>query len=119
MPTVNLGQAQYGERVQHELRVALSQGQFVVHYQPIVPLDGTPVTHCEALVRWQHPERGLILPGEFIPALEPGPGIVELGSWILNEVCAQLAEWRAEGHDASVAVTVMVSVSRWRTCDSS
>ena len=93
-------------RLQHELRVALSQGQFVVHYQPIVPLDGTPVTHCEALVRWQHPERGLLLPGEFIPVLEPGPGIVELGSWILNEVCAQLAEWRVAGHDASVAMNL-------------
>ncbi len=75
-------------RLLHELRVALSQGQFVVHYQPIVPLDGAPVTHCEALVRWQHPERGLLLPGEFIPVLEPGAGIVELGSWILTR-CAR------------------------------
>ncbi len=92
-------------RLQHDLRVALNDGQFVVHYQPIVPLDGSPVTHYEALVRWQHPERGLV-PGEFLPVLESGPGIVELGMWILERVCEQLVEWRATGREATVAVNL-------------
>ncbi|MDO8122623.1 EAL domain-containing protein [Isoptericola sp. b490] len=100
--------AEAGDRLRllNELRIALTEEQFVVHYQPIVPLDGSPVTHYEALVRWQHPERGLLLPGAFLPALESGPRMVELGTWILDQVGAQIATWRAAGHDASVAVNL-------------
>jgi len=100
--------AEAGERLRllNELRIALAEQQFVVHYQPIVPLDGSPVTHYEALVRWQHPEKGLLLPGTFLPVLESGPGMVELGSWVLDQVGAQIAEWKAGGREASVAVNV-------------
>lgn len=93
-------------RLQHELRVALNEEQFVVHYQPIVPLDGGIVNRYEALVRWQHPTRGLLLPAEFLPVLDAGAGIVELGTWVLEQTCQQLAAWAAEGQAASVAVNL-------------
>ncbi|HMO11109.1 MAG TPA: EAL domain-containing protein, partial [Actinotalea sp.] len=93
-------------RLLHELRVALVDGQFVVHFQPVVPLDGGRVRQFEALVRWQHPDRGLLLPGEFLPVLDSGAGVVELGALVLDQVCAQLATWRAAGREARVAVNV-------------
>jgi diguanylate cyclase (GGDEF)-like protein/PAS domain S-box-containing protein len=94
-------------RLRGQLRTALAERQFQVHYQPIVALDGPPAHRFEALVRWLHPERGPLLPFAFLGALEDGPGIVELGAWILDTVCAQLAEWRSEhGRWASVAVNI-------------
>lgn len=95
-------------RSRSELRTALEERQFVVHYQPIVPLDGAVVTAFEALVRWQHPERGLLGPGTFVPAMEDDASIVELGRWVTDEVCRQIAAWRADG-DVPVQVSVNVS----------
>ena len=87
-----------------EIRRALEQGQFEMHYQPIVDLVTGRADRFEALVRWRHPERGLILPGEFLPVMEETGLIVQLGRWIINEVCRQLAAW---GPDvANVAVNV-------------
>jgi diguanylate cyclase (GGDEF)-like protein/PAS domain S-box-containing protein len=87
-----------------EIRRALDQGQFEMHYQPIVDLVTGRADRFEALVRWRHPERGLILPGEFLPVMEETGLIVQLGRWIINEVCRQLAAW---GPDvANVAVNV-------------
>lgn len=94
-------------RARSEVRSALAERQFVVHYQPIVPLDGTSLVHFEALVRWQHPTRGLLGPAEFLPAMEEDGTIVALGRWVLDEVCRQLAEWRASSpHQAIVSVNV-------------
>ena len=81
-------------RARGEVRTALAERQFVVHYQPIVPLDGSALVHFEALVRWQHPTRGLLGPIEFLPAMEDDGTIVALGRWVLDEVCRQLGEWR-------------------------
>ncbi len=94
-------------RVQAELRHAIERGEFVVHYQPrIRPSDGC-ITSVEALVRWQHPERGLLLPGEFIAIAEESTLIEQLGAWVLDEACAQLARWRSDGLQLSrVAVNV-------------
>jgi diguanylate cyclase (GGDEF)-like protein/PAS domain S-box-containing protein len=73
-----------------ELRTAIAERQFEVHYQPIVALaDGTVVGH-EALVRWNHPDRGLVLPGEFLPIAEESGLIVEIGDQVLDHVCALL-----------------------------
>src|SRR5690606_37442013 len=66
-------------RSRSELRAALDTRQFVVHYQPIVRLDGGTLDAFEALVRWQHPERGLLMPGHFLPAMEDTDAIVALG----------------------------------------
>lgn len=94
-------------RSRSELRRALEERQFVVHYQPIVPLDGSGVTAFEALVRWEHPERGLLAPGAFVPAMEEDGTIVTLGRRVTEEVCRQVARWRAEtAHPVRVSVNV-------------
>ena len=95
-------------QVRAELRAALAEQQFVVHYQPIVPLDGSTVAHFEALVRWQHPERGLLMPGAFLPAMEDNAAIVALGTWLIDEVCSQIARWRSV-HDGAATVSVNLS----------
>ncbi|MFI7603068.1 EAL domain-containing protein [Actinoplanes sp. NPDC049681] len=86
-------------RVGAELRTALDTGQFRVVYQPIVALSSGRTVAVEALVRWDHPERGLIPPDRFIPAAERNGLIVELGEWILRTACTQAVEWRAEYGD--------------------
>jgi predicted signal transduction protein with EAL and GGDEF domain len=97
-------------RLGAELRTALDQGQFRVVYQPIVQLPEGRIVAVEALVRWEHPERGLINPAQFIPATEQNGLIVELGAWILHTACTRLAGWRAElGDHAPEKVSVNVS----------
>ncbi len=84
-----------------ELRTALDAGQFQVVYQPIVSLPLGRTVAVEALVRWQHPQRGPVGPAEFIPVAEHNGLIVELGAWILRTACAQAAAWRRELGDAA------------------
>jgi diguanylate cyclase (GGDEF)-like protein len=78
-----------------ELRVALDEGQFVVFYQPIFELATHELVGTEALVRWQHPTRGLLAPGAFIAAAEQSGLVVPLGAWVLETACQQTAEWHA------------------------
>jgi len=80
-----------------ELRAALEQGQFLLHYQPIVSLSDNRCRSLEALIRWQHPERGLIAPDEFIPVAEESGIIQEMGDWVLDQACAQLRTWEDQG----------------------
>ncbi|QQR89762.1 MAG: EAL domain-containing protein [Myxococcales bacterium] len=90
-----------------ELRLAVEKKQFVIHFQPQIDLRTGQIWGLEALVRWQHPERGLVFPMEFIPLLEEEGRIVELGGWIIREVCRYQSMWRAEGlRDVRVAVNV-------------
>jgi diguanylate cyclase (GGDEF)-like protein len=82
---------------------AVDLGQFVVHYQPIVELTGSRVRGVEALVRWNHPTRGLLGPNEFIPTAEETGLIVRIGNWVLAESMRQVSEW---GHDLSLSVNI-------------
>ncbi|HZV05961.1 MAG TPA: EAL domain-containing protein, partial [Gemmataceae bacterium] len=76
-----------------DLRQALSGGQFDIHYQPLVDLATDTVAGCEALLRWRHPERGMISPAEFIPVAEETGLINEIGEWVLKRACAEAAGW--------------------------
>ncbi|NCT92686.1 EAL domain-containing protein [Cellulomonas sp. APG4] len=93
-------------RARSEVRTALDAQQFVVHYQPVVALDGGRVRHLEALVRWDHPTRGLLPPGAFLDDMADDGSVVELGQWLVDTVCAQLARWRRITPDVTVAVNL-------------
>ena len=80
-----------------ELRRAIAAGQFILHYQPIVEAEGRAVVGAEALVRWEHPEHGMVPPGQFIAVAEQAGLIELLGSWILREAVRQAAEWHRAG----------------------
>jgi diguanylate cyclase (GGDEF)-like protein/PAS domain S-box-containing protein len=79
-----------------DLRQALQLGSFVLHYQPKVRIASGDIDGCEALVRWNHPEKGMISPGDFIPLAEETGLIVALGTWVLREACRQFKAWHAE-----------------------
>jgi diguanylate cyclase (GGDEF)-like protein len=96
--------------VERALREALAAGELTLHYQPIVALDDGRVGAVEALVRWRHPERGLLLPREFIPIAERSALIFQVGEWVLREACEQAQRWRAIfGDQAPLPVSVNVS----------
>ena len=93
------------------LRKGIEAGELVVHYQPIFALASGVVAGVEALVRWRHPEKGLLGPGAFIPLAEESGLIVQLGSWVLRESVRQLAAWRARGlvgEDFTMSVNLSV-----------
>ncbi|VIO72146.1 putative signaling protein [Bradyrhizobium ivorense] len=86
-----------------ELRQAIADGGFELHYQPLLHLEGGTVSCCEALLRWRHPERGMISPADFIPIAEDTGLINDLGHWVLNTACREAVNWPDHVH---VAVNV-------------
>ncbi len=85
--------AQARRLLESDLRNALSAGQFELFYQPLFDLAGGAVTGCEALLRWRHPERGMVPPADFIPLAEEIGLIVPLGAWVLRQACMEAAGW--------------------------
>ncbi len=97
---------QHRIELEFELRSALEGEQFRLFYQPIYNLDDLSVVGVEALLRWEHPTRGLLLPDAFIPILEQTGQIREVGRWVLRNACHQMALWHAEGDNLDVSVNV-------------
>jgi len=95
--------------LESSLRRAVERGEFTIYYQPQVAINDGYVVGTEALVRWQHPELGLVLPTEFIPMAESTGLIVKLGEWVMNTACAQAKTWQNEGLLPHMRVAVNLS----------
>ena len=102
--------------LEDELRKAIKKKQFLLHFQPQV-LESGRVIGAEALVRWQHPQRGLVQPRDFIPLLEETRQILSLGLWVLENACDQLAYWETVPHMAHLTLAVNISASHLHQTD--
>jgi EAL domain-containing protein (putative c-di-GMP-specific phosphodiesterase class I) len=90
------------------LRQAIEKHEFVLYYQPVMDVPSNSITSLEALVRWYHPEKGIIAPGEFLPVAEESGLIVPIGDWILTSVCQQNAKWQ---NHANFPVNLRISIN--------
>ena len=105
-------------QLETDLRRAVELGEFRLHYQPLVSLRTGHVTGLEALVRWEHPVRGLVQPGDFIPVAEETGLIVRIGRWVLNEACRQLKIWQdAHPREEPLSMSVNLSVKQFSQPD--
>lgn len=105
-------QAAVSERLEKtvDLQRAIEEGEFVLHYQPIVSLDGSGSVGVEALIRWQHPTEGLKPPKDFIPLAEETGLVIPIGRWVLQEACHQAGKWQRD-HNLEGKVRVSVNIS--------
>ncbi|MGL5195299.1 MAG: EAL domain-containing protein [Chroococcales cyanobacterium] len=106
--SVSPNSSSYAEKVHRQPN--LEGSEFLLHYQPIVALDTGLLSGFEALVRWQHPERGLVFPGEFIPLAEETGLILSLGEWVLREACLQMQQWHQQFHTPEL-LSISVNLS--------
>lgn len=97
-------------KLESDLQRALQRDEFEVHYQPIVTLEDAEVVGVEALVRWNHPERGMVTPADFIPAAEETGLIIPIGAWVLEEACRRTRQWQ-DAYPATAPLRVSVNVS--------
>jgi EAL domain-containing protein (putative c-di-GMP-specific phosphodiesterase class I) len=93
------------ESLEH-IRRALTEREFVLHYQPKVNMRTGKIIGAEALIRWQHPEKGLLPPAVFLPVIENHPLAVDVGEWVIDTALTQMEQWRAAGLDIPVSVNV-------------
>ena len=91
------------------IRSALDNHQFVLYYQPKVNMRTGLVMGIEALIRWQHPERGLLNPIEFLPVIEKNPMIIEMGEWVIDTALTQISQWQAVGIDLPISISVNIA----------
>jgi EAL domain-containing protein (putative c-di-GMP-specific phosphodiesterase class I) len=113
-PGMNAGALERLE-LENDLRRAIERAEFKVYYQPVVLSEGGCILGFEALVRWAHPERGLILPSNFVPLAEETGLVVPSGRWVLGEACRQAREWqRFRPHGSSLLINVNLSVRQLR-----
>ena len=103
-------QMQARRTLEHDLRKALAAGEFELHYQPVLKLSSDKICGFEALIRWNHPEKGLVSPGAFIPLAEEIGLIVPIGEWVIREACATVAKWPDD-----LKVAVNLSPAHFRT----
>ncbi|HEX9945578.1 MAG TPA: EAL domain-containing protein [Thermoanaerobaculia bacterium] len=105
-------------QLETDLRRAVERSEFEIHYQPIVSLTSGEIDAFEALLRWRHPRRGLLLPDSFVPVAEDTGLIVPIGWWVLREACQQFADWSAlPGVRKAPAVTVNLSPKQFMQAD--
>jgi diguanylate cyclase (GGDEF)-like protein len=102
-------------RAESQMRQALENGEFVIHYQPQVDIHHGKLVGMEALLRWQHPEDGLLMPARFMSTLEESGFIVEAGAWGLREACKQNKAWQQAGHPPLVMAVNISSQELWHT----
>lgn len=91
------------------IRSALDNHQFVLHYQPKVNMNTGTVMGVEALIRWQHPKRGLLNPAEFLPAIENNPMSIEMGEWVIDTALTQISQWKKMGLNLPVSTSVNIA----------
>ena len=103
--------------LERDIELGIERSEFVVHYQPLVKLETGGVTGVEALVRWQHPDRGFLLPGEFIEVAEQSGAIVPLGWWVLHQACHDARAWRQRSGDDRFTVSVNLSARQFNEAD--
>ncbi|MDP2752383.1 MAG: EAL domain-containing protein [Rhodocyclaceae bacterium] len=101
--------AEERHRMESDLRLSLQRNELRLYYQPIINLVDNRLAGAEALIRWQHPTRGLVPPDDFIPLAERTGLIVEIGRWVLEEACQQLAIWRAQPWGQNLYLSINVS----------
>ena len=95
--------------MEHEIRRAIQEQEFILYFQPQIDLHDSTIVGAEALIRWQHPERGMIPPGDFIPVAEDSGLIVPLGKWVLEESCRWAKSWHDRGVEMRIAVNLSAS----------
>ncbi len=103
--------------IEADLRAGIERREFMVHYQPVVSLEACEVVEMEALVRWNHPSRGLVSPADFIPIAEETGLIVPIGFWVLREACQQGMRWIAARPDRPITMSVNLSPRMFRQAD--
>lgn len=104
-------------QLENDLRRAIERNEFQVYYQPIICLDNDELYGFEALVRWNHPERGLVSPDTFIPIAEETGLIVEIGRWVLHESCRQMREWQSSSPHKALTISVNLSANQFAQPD--
>lgn len=97
-------------KLERDLKLAVERDEFCLHYQPIMSLENNRLTGFEALIRWQHPERGLVPPNDFIPTAEETGLVLPIGNWVLYEACRQLRQWQ-HGWRGTPPLTINVNLS--------
>jgi diguanylate cyclase (GGDEF)-like protein len=104
--------------IERGIRAALARGEFEVHYQPIVDLRSGEITKLEGLIRWRHPDRGLVPPSAFLPVAEETGQIVEIDAWVMQEACRRIADWNHDHPERDpLLLGINVSVRDFRNTE--